>query len=312
MVAVDQYDDCGPHSAIRPRGSTTCIKYCEQKGIAQVDRRSIKRENLRIHNKDSRCLGQVECHTSRFQGDQEHLNIGILHEMLDGLLALRWRHGSIKHDRVEACMAQAPLHKLEHRGELRENDRLWRMALGSLQIELIQKGLDLGGGRPVIHQNAIDDRILLDRFSRLFNRWLLQINRKRNMALGAVDHRGVIKRLNVVLGTLTAKLMTTARPNRILRRLITNAADQDIKSGLHVFLQDEIRVVGYLSHLHNQSENVGIVVEHHTSANVGVELARRVGHDTAGEIMFDLAEELVMDGDAVEGNVRLASTDHTG
>jgi hypothetical protein len=67
--------------------------------------------------------------------------------------------------------------------------------------------------------------------------------------------------------------MATARSNRILSRLITNAADQDIESRLHMFLEDKIRVIGYLPHLHDQTENVGVVIEHNTSADVGVELA---------------------------------------
>ena len=79
-----------------------------------------------------------------------------------------------------------------------------------------------------------------------------------------------------------------------------------------MFLEDKIRVIGYLPHLHDQTENVGVVIEHNTSADVGVELARRVGHDTAGEIMFDLAEELVMDGDTVKMRYKLAFKSHAG
>lgn len=126
------------------------------------------------------------------------------------------------------------------------------------------------------------------------------------MTLRAVYHRGIVKGLNVVFGTLAAKLVVTARSNRILRRLITYAADQNIESGLHMFLQNEIRVIGYLPHLHDQTENVGVIIEHDTSANVGVKLTRGVGHDTTREIMFDLAEEFIMDSDTGEVNSELA------
>jgi hypothetical protein len=79
-----------------------------------------------------------------------------------------------------------------------------------------------------------------------------------------------------------------------------------------MFLEDQIGVICDLSHLHDQTENVGVVVKHHTSADVGIKLARSVGHDTPGEIMFDLAEELVVDGDAGGGNYTLASNDQVG
>jgi hypothetical protein len=79
-----------------------------------------------------------------------------------------------------------------------------------------------------------------------------------------------------------------------------------------MFLQDQIGVIGYLPHLHDQTKNVGVVVEHYTSADVGVKLARSVCHDTTGEIVFDLAEKLIVDGDPKEKDCNLASMEQVG
>ena len=65
-----------------------------------------------------------------------------------------------------------------------------------------------------------------------------------------------------------------------------------------MLLENKIWMVGNLTHLHDQPKNIGIVVEHDTPADVGIELSRRVGHNAAGEIMLDFAEEFIVQGDS--------------
>ena len=54
-------------------------------------------------------------------------------------------------------------------------------------------------------------------------------------------------------------------------------------------------MVRNLPHLHNQAEDVCIIVEHHTLTDIGVELPLGIGHDTLREITFNLAKKLVVD-----------------
>jgi hypothetical protein len=50
-----------------------------------------------------------------------------------------------------------------------------------------------------------------------------------------------------------------------------------------------------LSHLHNETENVGVVVEQDTLCNVCLELAGTVVHDTASKVVLFLSKELTVD-----------------
>ena len=59
-------------------------------------------------------------------------------------------------------------------------------------------------------------------------------------------------------------------------------------------------MISHLTHLHNQTENVRIIVQHHTSAHVGVELASCVCHDTAREVMLDFSEKFIADSDSAK------------
>ena len=56
-------------------------------------------------------------------------------------------------------------------------------------------------------------------------------------------------------------------------------------------------MIGNLSHLHDQSEDVGIVVEQNTLGDIGLELAGSAVHNTAGKVIFLLAEELTVNID---------------
>lgn len=58
-----------------------------------------------VDNENSGCFRQVECHATSLEGDQENFNLGLSHEMFNGLLPLGWGHRSIQHHGVEPGMA---------------------------------------------------------------------------------------------------------------------------------------------------------------------------------------------------------------
>ena len=78
--------------------------------------------DLRVNNEHSRCFCKVESYTSRFQRDKEDFDIRVVHEILDGSLALGRAHTAVEHDRLESGAAKTPFHKLQHRCKLREDD----------------------------------------------------------------------------------------------------------------------------------------------------------------------------------------------
>jgi hypothetical protein len=85
-----------------------------------------------------------------------------------------------------------------------------------------------------------------------------------------------------------------AGPDGTLCWFVTDTANKHVLTTLGMFLQDQIRVIGYLSHLHNQPKDVGVVIEHNTTTNVGVKLPGGVCHDAGREVAFNLTKELVM------------------
>jgi len=56
-------------------------------------------------------------------------------------------------------------------------------------------------------------------------------------------------------------------------------------------------MIGDLTHLHDKSEDIGIIVEKNTLSDVGLELAGTAVHDTACEIILFLTKELTIDVD---------------
>jgi hypothetical protein len=105
----------------------------------------------------------------------------------------------------------------------------------------------------------------------------------------------IIKRPDEAFDTSTAKVVATSRADCILCRFVANDTNQDILPSFGMFLENEIWMICDLTHLHNETEDVGIIVEHYTSSNVGLELAVGVGHDAAGKVMFLDAKELIVD-----------------
>lgn len=90
--------------------------------------------------------------------------------------------------------------------------------------------------------------------------------------------------------------MVAPRSDRFLRGLIADTADKYVLTTFGMFLQDQVRVICHLAHLHNETENVGVVVQHDTSTNICIELPSGVRHDAGGKVTLDLAEEFIMDG----------------
>ncbi len=118
--------------------------------------------HLRVNDEDSRSLGQVERDTARFERDEEDLDVGVVHEVLDRPLALHGAHAAVQHDGLEARAAEAPFHELQHGRELREDDGLVGLLLAAQLVEVVHQHLDLGARGPVLHLDAVDDGALLD------------------------------------------------------------------------------------------------------------------------------------------------------
>jgi hypothetical protein len=94
-----------------------------------------------------------------------------------------------------------------------------------------------------------------------------------------------------------------SRADSLFGNLVADTTDEDILTPLGLLLQNQIGMIGNLSHLHNKTEDVGIIVEKDTLSNIGVELAIAVVHDTTSEIVFFLAEELTVDIDFLCGQL---------
>ena len=58
-------------------------------------------------------------------------------------------------------------------------------------------------------------------------------------------------------------------------------------------------MISNLTHLHDETEDVSIVVQHDTSAHISIELSSGVGHYTLGKVAFNLAEKFVVQDNTV-------------
>jgi len=179
----------------------------------------------RIDEEDSICFGEVQSDAAGLQGDEETLNSRVSHEGIDGSLALSRCHGPIKHDGGDPRPTQAPLHKLQHRREAREDNTLAARVLGSQKVQVIQQSLDLRAAREFLHVNSVDDGRFLDRRFVLHQFRLLEVDGQRQMAAWAVGRRvRLLARLDVILDARAAEIVLTRRPNGVFRRLVTDTA----------------------------------------------------------------------------------------
>lgn len=101
--------------------------------------------------------------------------------------------------------------------------------------------------------------------------------------------------MEVVTGAFSTKFVSTGRSDGLLGRLVTNAADQDILTTFRTLLQDQVRMICDLTHLHDQTEDVGVIIEYDSLSHVCIELAIGICHDARRKVAFDLPEEFVMD-----------------
>ncbi len=123
------------------------------------------------------------------------------------------------------------------------------------------------------------------------------------MAARTVRGGAVVEGADVVLGAFAAEFVVAARADGFLGRFVADAADEDVLAAFGVLFEDEVGVVGDLAHLHDETEDVGVVVQHHTAADVGIELADGVRHDAGGEVALDFAEEFIVDDDFFWGKL---------
>lgn len=105
------------------------------------------------------------------------------------------------------------------------------------------------------------------------------------------------RRVQVVPSTLAAEVVLARRSDSLLSRIITDTAIQDILATLTVLLQNQIGMICDLTHLHDKTEDVGIVVEENTLSNICLELSGTAVHDAASEVILFLAKELTVNID---------------
>ena len=169
-----------------------------------------------------------------------------------------------------------------------------RLLLATQLIEVINQHLDLSRRGPVLHLYTIDDRAALHVVFVLLDVRMIEVDGQEDVAAWAVWGL-ILERSNIVFSTSATEFVVAARANWFFGCLVADAADEDILTACGVLFEDEIRVVCYLTHLHDQAKDVGVIVEHNTTADIGVECSSHVGHDAGGEVPLDLAEELIVD-----------------
>lgn len=97
-----------------------------------------------------------------------------------------------------------------------------------------------------------------------------------------------------ILDAGATKFVSAAGPHCLFGRFITDVADQDILTAFCMPFEQQIGMICDLAHLHDQTEDIGVIVEHDTTRDIGIKLASCVRHDARGEITFDFPEEFVM------------------
>jgi hypothetical protein len=73
--------------------------------------------------------------------------------------------------------------------------------------------------------------------------------------------------------------MLAGRTDGIFGCLITNVANEDVLAPLRMFLEDQIGMVGHLAHLHDETEYVGVIVQHNTARDICIKLSGSILHD---------------------------------
>lgn len=165
-------------------------------------------------------------------------------------------------------------------------------------MQVIQQSLDLRAAREFLHVDSVDDGRFLDCGFVLYKFRLLEVDGQRQMAAWAVGRRApLLARLDVILDACAAEVVLARRPNCVFRCLVTDTATQDILSPSTVLFEDQIGMIGDLAHLHDETEDVGIVVQQHALCDISLELTSTIRHDAAGKVVLFLAEKFAINVD---------------
>lgn len=99
---------------------------------------------------------------------------------------------------------------------------------------------------------------------------------------------------HVVFCTAPAKLMLTSRSDCFLGGFVADITNQNILADLGVPLEEQIRVIRNLTHLHNEAKDIGIVVQHDTARHIGIKGTGGITHDARRKVSLNLAKEFLV------------------
>lgn len=117
-----------------------------------------------------------------------------------------------------------------------EDDGFVCLFLGAELVEVVDKHFNLGGGGPVLHFDAVDDRVLLYVVFILLDVGLVEVDGERDVAAWAIGCCG-LERSDVVFGTFTTEFVVAARADRLFGCLVAYVTNQDVLSAFGVFLE---------------------------------------------------------------------------
>lgn len=75
-------------------------------------------DSLRTENEDTRSFSEIESDSSSLQRDEEDGHFGILHEVLDRVVACRRSHVALKSSALEASDLQTASDQVKHTRKL--------------------------------------------------------------------------------------------------------------------------------------------------------------------------------------------------
>jgi hypothetical protein len=103
--------------------------------------------------------------------------------------------------------------------------------------------------------------------------------------------------VKIALRALSAEIVFTGGSDGLFCSLIADAAHKNVLATLAILLQDQIGMVSDLSHLHDETEDVGVVVKQNALGNIGLELSGTAVHDTSSEVVLFFTKELAVNID---------------
>lgn len=161
--------------------------------------------------------------------------------------------------------------------------------------EFLDEGFDFSRGAPCRHIDPIHDTTP---FERIFINDIQRRGRQIDVQHDTADRTHWVFaecRVDVFLHAHPTKDMMTFRANRVLCLIVADSADK--RACFVMFLEDEVRVIGHLSHPGNQLEDVCVIIEDDVGGDKGIKLPLCVSINTLVEILLLLIEEIPSDGD---------------